>query len=191
MKKDRIELQEELKQHAPSLLDLLDKGSGQTLPPNYFEQLEQSVFEKIKAEEPTLTHTFPKKGGAKILGFPRMAVLSIAATFTLILASLWFFRSSQDTQYLNNYQELASTLTAQDAESYILENIHEFETSSLESYVSIPEPTKEIIQSPKPSETPASQSPNPTDALLDDLSNEELDLLLNDLSDEELESIIL
>ena len=191
MKKDTKGLHDELNEQFPLLQQLKQHGTGETLPPGYFDALGDSVMQKIRAEEKDTPQPLNYQRGGRVFGLPRYMAYSIAATFVLVLAAVWVFQRDTAQIHEGDYGRIAAALTPTEAEEYILENITEFELSTLESYVST---DPDAVPAPPSESSPAPKNPNPetapADNLLDDLSDEELDILLDDLSDEELEALL-
>jgi len=181
MKKDRIALQDELREIAPRLADLQARGDGHTVPPDYFEQLENRVFQRIDAlgERRLPTEPVRKSASARVVNL--RWITAVAASLSLALGAWWFMRPQPGPAVPENYAELAAKLTAEDAEIYVRKNLQEFETATLATYA--------IVEAPAAPQ--AAPAPPRTPDLLHDLNPDELDLLLNDLSDEELEAILL
>jgi hypothetical protein len=175
MKKDSLD--DELNKLSPWLREQRRKGDGFRLPDDYFEGLEARVFERIDAGaahgRPTL-RVVKKNAGLAIR--PRTA-LALAAALSLVLAAVWFFRQPTET-----LAPIASVeLTDEEIEAYVLSNVHDFEADQLASL-----PPDESLESNAPSE----QMPKKPKHLLDDLKPEDVDALLNDMTEEELEELL-
>jgi hypothetical protein len=176
MKKDSLD--DERSELSPWLREQREKGDGFRLPDGYFEGLEARVFERIDAgaahHRPAL-RVVKKNAGLAIR--PR-AALALAAALSLVLAAVWFFRS-QPTEVL---APIASVeLTDEEIEAYVLSNVHDFEAQQLASL-----PTDESFEPDAPTE----QSPRKARHPLDDLKPEDVDALLNDMTEEELEDLL-
>jgi hypothetical protein len=181
MKKDRKALQDELRELSPRLADLQSRGDGQTVPPGYFDQLEGRIFQRIEDSGDRRTAQPAKLPSARIITMRWMT--AVAASLSLVLGAWWFLKPSPQPVVPGNYADLAATLTAEDAEAYIMNNLLEFETITLVSYVIVEEPEDHT-------DTPAPETKTRS-GQIDLLSTDELDLLLREMSDEELEAILL
>ena len=129
MKKNKKEIQEELEALAPSF-SKMEKEEVFQVPENYFNDLPNQILEElnltkeeVKVEEKSSWWT-ALMDQVMILLQPRIAIG--LATFLLLGAS-FFYLQNQNSE---NVLPLAE-LTATEAESYILENIDEFEDELL------------------------------------------------------------
>jgi hypothetical protein len=186
MEKETNKIREELQSLSPVLTELHAQPGGQKIPEGYFDELEPAIFRKI--EENGYAPALPESGGAASArkGFRILRVLhpavAAAAALVLIGAAWWFFRMQPGQSALpENYEQLAAHLSAEDAAAYIANNIHEFETATLENYAAV-EPTS--LTDPAPEDPEKSSQP------LEELSDRQFELLLQDLSDEELKEIL-
>lgn len=177
MKKQQFE------EDMPSFLkDMKEKGDGFKVPEGYFEDLEDAVFARLEA------------GGD--LGRPSMKIIkrpglfassvrirtfsALAAALAIILAAVWFF---QDSSPVDSTLPLASTeLTEEDIESYVLENVHEFDPAQLAALTPEERPgaVEEMTPDVNKADLPASEEIHPDD----------LDQILDEMTDEELEEIL-
>ncbi len=159
----RKEIQEELKQIAPFLRALQGKGDGLAPPEGYFDRLDDQVWQQIKAgEKPRKIHPL-----RFILQFPYHA--GIAATLALAVAVLFWVNKPRQSGDFD-----LSELTPQEAKSYILNHIEDFDLSLL------------VDMHPEPS---APADPEPADTL-DSEWEQLLDEYLEEVDEAELEQIM-
>ena len=166
----------------PFLQDLKEKGDGFKVPEGYFEDFEDAVFARLKASGDL------GKPAMKVVKRPTMFSVSIrprtamalAAALALILAAVWFFR--QPTSGLENTQVASTELSEDDIESYLLENVHEFEPEQLAAL------TTEEISEPIDDSTP--DAPKQKVRTSEEIHPDDLDQILDEMTDEELEQIL-
>jgi hypothetical protein len=174
------ELDDELKNLSPFLRDLKRKKEPLKVPDGYFEQMEQSVFQKLEAagaqRKPVLR---PQKSLQARLFNPRL-MMAAAAAISIALAAWWFLMPPTAMAPPNL---MAMDMSDEELESYLLENIHEFD---LDQLASLDQEELPVENTPTTSPEPASKSkPN-----LDDLKLEDVESILKDMSDEELEQLL-
>lgn len=166
----------------PFLRDLKEKKDGFKVPEGYFEDMEQSVFARLKAsgdlDQPKLKVTKRPKMYAAFIR--PQAALAYAAVLALVLTAIWFFRPPSPAVQA---PVLATVeLTEDELESYLLENAQEFEPEQLASL----NPTEmEAVEEDTPSETPNQKRP-----AAEDIHPDDLDHILDEMTDEELEQIL-
>ena len=172
-------LDKELESLSPWLQEQSRKKDGMQVPPGYFENLEDAVFNKIDAQNlrrPVLT---AQKGGLlrKVLR-PRM--WAAAAAISAIAVACWWMLRPQPgaTLPVDTYAE---TLTDEEIEAYVLENISEFDSDQLASITEV----ASLEHLPTTSPAPAPQTKT-----TEDIPAEELENLLQHMSEEELESLL-
>ncbi|MBL7825237.1 MAG: hypothetical protein JNJ57_01310 [Saprospiraceae bacterium] len=162
----------------PLLNELKNKEDGFHVPDHYFETFENRLFERLEQsgiERPQELQSFKVKTNKISRYFP---VMAIAAAFTVLIAAFWFFQSN----VLPTDNEIASTeLTEDEIESYVLDNLHDFETEQLAML-----PSEEELDIVPPSHAP-STSP---DSIEDIIAPEDVESILNDMTEEELEEIL-
>lgn len=172
-------LDKELESLSPWLQEQSRKKDGMQVPPGYFENLEDAVFNKIAAQNlrrPALT---AQKGGMlrKLLR-PRMWAAA-AAISAIAVACWWMLRPQPNAmQPVDTYAE---ALTDEEIEAYVLDNITEFDSEQLASI------TEEDLPEHMPAANPA---PTPKAKPTEDIPDEELENLLQQMSEEELESLL-
>jgi hypothetical protein len=177
MKSDK--LNEELPQF---LQDMKARGDGLEVPEGYFDAMEDAVFARLRASGDL---DRPKMQVVKRPGLfaayirPRTA-MALAAALALVLAAVWFVRQSDSVAQESPLASLE--LTEEDIESYVLDNLHEFDTEQLASLSK--EENLEPIEEATPT-TPKQNSSNPEEIHPDDL-----DQILDEMTDEELEQIL-
>ena len=167
----------------PFLRDLKEKEDGFKVPEGYFEDMEQSVFARLKAsgdlDRPKLKVS--KRPGMFASFIRPKAAMAYAAALAMILAAVWFFSVpepvAQETP-MASYE-----LTEDDLEAYVLENVHEFDTEQLASLsVEETEPLTEDEVTPttpqKKRSTPETLHPDDLDEILDEMTDEELEQIL-------------
>jgi len=177
MKKEFLE-----KDMPPFLKALKGKDDGLNVPDGYFEDMEDAVFARLKAagdlNRPVLQ--VKKRSGLFSLFIRPKAALAYAAALAMMLAAVWFIRQST---YTLPEQMLASTeLTEDDLESYLLENLEEFDPHQLAS-LSVAEPAEPLEEGA--SGTSRKNRPSPSEIHPDDLDD-----ILDEMTDEELEQIL-
>ncbi|MBK6932014.1 MAG: hypothetical protein IPH12_14570 [Saprospirales bacterium] len=187
-KQDR--LHDELNEQAPFLNGLRKKSDGFRVPADYFSQLESEVFRQLEAigaqRKPENNGTV--RGGWRLtllqLWQPRLA-LAFAGALAVILVAWWYVRPQ--TQNAAAPDIAASTVTADDAAAYLLDNWMELEPTQIA--VAMPQDDLPAItleeagnQSPETKENQQSEL---------EISTEDLENLLRDMSDEELKNLIM
>ncbi len=166
----------------PFLQDLKGKEDGLKVPEGYFEDLEEAVFNRLKASgmqgRPVLTA--PKRLGIFSLTIRPRIVMALAAALTLVLTAVWYLR--QPTMPLQTTQYASAELSEEDIESYLLDNVREFEPQQLAflTPVEMVDPSDEMPPSAKPNNIPVSENIHPTDLnkILDEMTDEELEAIL-------------
>lgn len=167
----------------PDILGKLkEKGDGFTVPADYFDGFESRVFERIEAAG--IKRQMPEalvKSKAKRVSIYQYA-LAAAAVFAMVLAAVWFFRSNDEYE-----QPMASvTLSEEDIEAYLLENVRDFEVEQLAMLPTTEEP--QVRQAPsdsKPVVPEKTVAPDPYE-----ISPEDIEHILNDMTEEELQDIL-
>ena len=180
MKKESLD--KELEGLSPKLRDLRRENDGFRLPDSYFESLEEAVFSRLDAagarRQQELTVSRGKGLHSRLFSIRWMA--TAAAVLALILAAVWFFKPTP----VAAPQPVARQLTEEEIiESYVLENIRDFEVEQLAALST----EHEVESSPAP---PNQQTTPKGGDLLDNMSTEEMELLLKEMTDEELESLL-
>jgi hypothetical protein len=171
-----MKLEDELKDLSPWLRDIRKgpKGGGFTVPPDYFDRMEDSVFQQLDAlgarrrpaaappREPWWSRLFRP---SLVLAFGALAALALA---------LWCWRQPREAAPAN--LPFATTeLTVEDAEAYLLENVLDLEPELL------------AAQLPAEETAPAPQKAQPAEL---EISTEDLEQLLDEMSEEELEELL-
>jgi len=127
--KNKKEIQEELESLAPSF-SKMKKEEGFQVPENYFNNLPDQILEELdlNKEEVSVGEQSswwtPIAESLMMLFQPRMAIAF--ATLLLLVASVFYFKN-QDSNEALQFAELTSI----EAETYVLENIDEFEDELL------------------------------------------------------------
>lgn len=180
MKKENIH--EELEQLSPLLYELKKQGEVMYTPPDYFEGLEEKVYEKLEAEGGRIA---PPVSPWTVWFTPLR--LSVAAALTAVVVSVWgFLQPTQVAQApvaasnpFTLEEEAPVSLTSDVAATYIKENILEFdEEALLAAYL---EEDEDLDIQPAPAKKNTKKTTTSTDDLeeiLDDLTDEELEDLL-------------
>ncbi len=182
MKKELVN--KELEDLATVLRDLKKQDDGFRLPDQYFEDLEESVFNKIDAMEsrrrPILSAR-KGKGLRQWLLRPQL-MAAAAAVFVVVLAAKWFF-TPKPVPASAPAPVAAAQLTEEEMiEAYVLENIRDFDVNQLAAFS--PDPDMETGSTPRQNKKLQPHHP------LDGLSPDEVDMLLKEMSDEELEKLL-
>jgi len=179
MKKENLD--DELKNLPPLLTDLKAKGDGFNVPEGYFDHMEDAVFARLKASGDLGRSTMKvlKRPGLFPLFIRPRTATALAAALALVLAAVWFFRQPDVIEPL----PLASTeLTEDDIETYVLENLHEFDPAQLAALT--PEETTEPAEESTPYTTKKKNSAS------EELHPDDLEKILDEMTDEELEQIL-
>ncbi len=174
---------DELGELPPLLRDLRRQDDGFRVPEGYFEAIEDSVFERLERSGSGQKPWEIRRGGRLSRLMPMQTAAAIAATLALVLAAWWFFRPDPGT--VPEQGTLAAELTEAEIESYVLENIRDFDADLLADL-----PPAEMTAPAPESPTPVPETKTRPGDPLDDLSEEELELLLKEMSDEELEDLL-
>lgn len=180
MKKET--LNDELRDLSPLLHAQLHMRSddGMKVPNGYFDDLEDRVFQRLE-QEGALRSPAPSP---MRVWFSRRTLLTAAASVALLLAvgTWWMLRQPEE-------QSLALTekpeLSPEEVESYVLQNIHEFEAEQLATLAS------NDLPSAKPQGNTNQPNRRETRPTTPEFSEEELESILLDMSDEELENLLL
>ncbi|MCB9306085.1 MAG: hypothetical protein H6565_05780 [Lewinellaceae bacterium] len=176
MKKESLD--KELEGLSPKLQELRRENDGFRLPDSYFESLEEAVFSRLDAAGARRQQELTVSRGKGLFSIRWMA--TAAAVLALILAAVWFFKPTP----VAAPQPVARQLTEEEIiESYVLENIRDFEVEQLAALST----EHEVESSPAP---PNQQTTPKGGDLLDNMSAEEMELLLKEMTDEELESLL-
>ena len=182
---------DELREQAPLLHELKAQGDGFRMPDGYFDELEGKIFSRLdmmEARRPALSAWGIQRGGQWFHRLLQPRVLTaLAAGLALIAAAIWFFKPQPlQEQEAALAQVSMPELSEEDIETYVFENVHEFDTEQLASL-----PANESVdQLPEPPAEKPGQNRSKRQQALDDLHPEDLDNLLNDLSDEDLEKLL-
>lgn len=103
--------------------------------------------------------------------------MAAAAAIALAIAAVWFFSPSPSIVP----GVAAVELSEEEIESYVLENVQDFEADQL---ATLPEEELNEYQ------TPQLQQPPKAEDLLDNIAPEDVEKILNEMTDEELEDIL-
>ena len=178
MKKESIN--DELDKLSPWLRDQKRQDDGFRMPDGYFDAMEQSVFGRLESSGGLRKSVVPAPDNGLTARLGRKQWMWVAAAaFATVLAAAWFFGQPDELAA----PVAATDLTEEEIESYVLDNIRDFDAELLADVPAQPAPAQE----PAPANQPRPQQQ--TDPV-DDLSDEEIELLLKDMSDEELENLL-
>ncbi|MBK9337747.1 MAG: hypothetical protein IPM98_14760 [Lewinellaceae bacterium] len=175
--KKKDELHDELNEHAPFLREFKKADDGFQVPDGYFESVEDSVFRQLEAIGATRHAPAPKHRPSlwqvlQSLWQPRIA-LAFAGVLAVAFSAWWLFRPATDGTTDSRTHLMVS---AEDAESYLLENPMQLEPEDLAA--AFPEGQLPAITL----ENGGSNTPGEAVRL----APEDLELLLRDMTDEEL-----
>lgn len=165
----------------PFLRETKEKGDGFKVPEAYFEELEDAVFKRLEAGgdmRRPIMKVSKRSGSFPLFIRPRTA-MALAAGMALVLAAIWFFNQPAAVP---SQQMAAVELTEEDLESYLLDNVHEFDPEQLAALN-----TNEIIET---SSENNNDSPKKNQPAADDIHPDDLDHILDEMTDEELEQIL-
>lgn len=172
-------LQEELESLSPFLQQQKQRPESMHVPEDYFDQLEDAIFSKLESEGALRPALSARPGGVlRALWKPRMWAAA-AAVAVIAVASWWVLRP----QPLAPVPEeiYTETLTEDEIEEYVMDNITEFDSEQLAAITpeqEISEPANTTLHEESDSKT------------LDDISPAEMENLLQQMSEEELESLL-
>jgi hypothetical protein len=182
---DNETLKDELSELSPRLREMKEHQEGRRTPENYFERMESEVFaslDSIGARRKPVAMPRPVQSWWQWLLQPRMA-LALGSMMMLLMAGWWLwggYAARQQAPALAAIPEVS--LTADDIEAYVADNLQEFEPEQLAAQL------PEVVAPTEPTPTaPALNNAAPSPA---ELSPRELEQLLEDVSDEELEDIL-
>lgn len=115
MKKDKEGLRKELEEEAPFLLRQKEKTDGFSVPEAYFQQLQETVLERIAAGE---------LAPARRSIFPLRYRLAAASVVLLAAAALFLFRPAPPpAEFI--------ALSAEEVHQYVSQNIDDFDLDLL------------------------------------------------------------
>lgn len=179
MKKENLD--DELKSISPFLKDLKGKGDGFKVPEGYFEDMEDAVFARLKSagdmDRPSMRVV--KRPSMFQLSIRPRTAMGLAAALALMLTAVWFIRQPQVVQPM---PFVSTELTEDDLETYVMENVHDFEPEQLATLT--PEETTEQPEEATPGTTKRKS------ATSDEIHPDDLDKILDEMTDEELEQIL-
>lgn len=191
MKRDKELLDKELEDLSPYLLNLRSQDDGFRLPANYFETLEDEVFQQIDA----IGARRQKRTAGSRSGFwsiiaglwqPRLA-LALGTVLVAAFAAWWIWRPQPAPNAELPLAVRHEEPTPDELEAYVMENVLDFEPDQLAALAI----TDEASQEPSSISNPGNKSiPKPASKATDDLSPEQLEILINDLTDEEIEKML-
>ena len=168
---------EELEGLSPWLQDQKKRGDGMDLPEGYFGDFEHRMMERLAETPRAQKPNFEVKAANKHRWHIPLPYLAAAASVALLVAAWWFMRPAPVST------PISTDLSAEDVQDYLLDNIHEFEVDQLASLET------ESSHLPETESTGRNTSPLPQETT-DELHPEDIDALLRDLSEEELEEIL-
>ncbi len=182
-------LDDELRENASLLRDLKMQDDGFRMPDGYFDELENQVFGRLDALGARRAAPLKAKPGGQLLHRllqPRI-LMAMAAGLALITAAVWFFKPRPAVDQTSALAQVQMPdLSEEDIETYVIENVQEFDTDQL---ASLPV-TESAEQLPDTQPAHPGQHRSKRQQALDDLYPEDLDNLLHDLSDEDLEKLL-
>jgi hypothetical protein len=176
-------INDELKELSPLLRDLKQRDDGFRLPEGYFEAVEESVFGRMEAAGVRRQPKLESRQGGLFARLFQPSVMWAAAAVALALAAIWFFKPQTATNE-NLMATTAPELTAEEIETYVLENINDFDAAQLAAVSA--EELVPTVTNPSPVPEKKSKELEP----VDDFSEEELELLLKEMSEEELKNLL-
>ena len=188
--KEKNDLDDELREHAPFLSPLKKGDDGFRGPADYFDNLESEVFRQldaIGARPNPAVFAGPRKDASwwqvlQGLWQPRLA-LAFAGVVAVALAAWWYF---DPKPAVPDTPALAAELSADDAEAYLMDNLLELDPEQI-ALVLPPDELPPV--SLDPSGDAASDTPK-TPRQEIQISPDDLDDILRDMSDEELEKLL-
>jgi hypothetical protein len=144
MKRPDEDIRQELEELSPHLLQLKEQAEGFSVPPQFFEHLQNTVWEKIQAPEAPVSA--PARSGSQwrqelwaqiqVLRQPRWA-LSLATVLLLVWGAIALYQNAVSPSATLSTQ-LASVDPAA-LNQYIKDNLDEFDTETLLEFAASPE----------------------------------------------------
>ncbi len=186
--KKQDHLSDELGEQAPFLGSLKKSPDGFQVPPDYFSGLETEVFRQLEAigaeRKPAAKPARPSIWQLlQSLWQPRLA-LAFAGMLAVGLTAWWYFRPAPDQAFAPAF---ASTLTADDAAAYLMDNLMELDPEQIVQVL-----PAESLPSITLNDSPNNDTNNQPKANPEiQLRPEDLDDLLRDMTDEELKDLLL
>lgn len=168
---------EELEGLSPWLQDQKKRGDGMDLPEGYFDDFERSMMERLAETPRAQKPTFEVKAVNKRRWLIPRPYMAAAASVALLIVAWWVMRPTPAP--VPNTTDLST----EDVQAYLLDNIHEFEVDQLASLET------EAPHQPEAGADGTSTPVTPREST-DELHPEDIDALLRDLSEEELEEIL-
>lgn len=194
---EKKQLLDELETLSASLHQLKANGQekdGPGVPPAYFDAFADRMLERLREEEGMPA---AKRAPALLRAIrPFRFSLAVAAAMALLVTAVWFMRRPVGAPTM-----AAETidLRAEEAESYILDHLEDYEPELLAQHLPPNEPpekkttpgaapqTKPMPNAPAPAVAPGQQPAKKAgDFNFDDLSDEDLDALLRELTEEDI-----
>ncbi len=180
-------LDDELRENAPWLRDLKRQGDGLRRPEGYFDDLEAQVFTRLDTMGARRTAPMQTVPGGHWARRRRLRVLSaLAAGIALAAAAFWFFKAPSVAGQPAIAEVQLPDLSEEDIETYVLENVQEFDAAQLAALPAI----AVTDQGPERAAPDPAAHRSKRQQALDDLDPEDLDHLLDELSNEDLESLL-
>ncbi len=201
-------LDDELRDLSPLLRDLKRQDDGLRAPEGYFDDFEAQMSGKLAAigggkpwpEQQTiqpynlvgkvvarLTWSRTTELVQRTTKLRRQALPALAAGLALVAAAVWFFRSPSIVHQAPMLAQVTMPeLSEEDIESYVLENVHEFDTEQLASLPAV----ETSDAAPEPTIAKPSQKRSKRQQALDNLRPEDVNNMLDGLSDEDLEKLL-
>ncbi len=186
-------LDDELKGLSPWLRDLKKSEPGLQVPADYFDTLEARVFAQMEATGGRETPVMQATRGGKLLRLLRTPKAGVAAAAAIVLTvgALWFLRAPNTVtpgEIAANVPVVARPeLSDEEIETYLLQNVQDFEPEQL---ASIPLLAVELPETENPAPVTSPKITKKHHELLNDVSAEDLEKALNGMSDEELERML-
>lgn len=185
--KNRENLEEELRDLSPFLADLKKQGDGLKVPEGYFDQFEGNLFQKMKQKgiQRTQAGGTNTRHGLRGSSIKLRYWMAAAACIAMLLAAFWFFQPARQSEFQPmalGSEQLAATISQEELEAYVLENVHEFDSEQLASL-----PEYESSGNTRQNKELPHKKRNPKSV---DVKSEDITPLLDEMSEEELEQLL-
>lgn len=193
---EKKRLLDELENLGPSLHRLKVNGTdggGPAVPPGYFDAFTDRMLERLREEEgmPTAKRPPVLLRAIRSFRFP----MAVAAAMALLVTAVWFMRRPAGETPL---AAEAINLRAEEAESYILDHLEDYEPELLAQHLLNDPPEKKAPSNAAPQTKPTPNTTAPSaaprqqpakkagDFNFDDLSDEDLDALMRELTEDDI-----
>jgi hypothetical protein len=170
------EINKELEEVAPFLVELKKEKSGFQVPDNYFKEMQNQVILQLNESPevnatPTLLLKFQQNSirTIQLLAQPRYALRAAGFALVVAVAGIFYFQFAEG----NAKTEFLAGITAEDMSDYVNEHIDDFD---LEEFLDVAEvEARDLYSIP---DTKNEELDNYIDEIIDDFDIEELEEML-------------